>query len=224
MRRLDDFINIHKGQRAFIACNGPHLNDIPVEMLNGEIVFGLNRGYRKKGLPITYLVVMVKSIIKQWGDEIIKVNCDTLFTNHLDAPHACRTPFGGVGKIFQTDLTKNLFRGNTVTFVAMQLAYGMGFDEVICIGLDHHFVYDNTVRDKSHRRMLINKGDDLNHFDPDYFGDGAKWLPAELNKSEEQYKMARRAFENDGRRLLNASTFTKLPESAIPRVRFNDII
>ena len=221
MKSLDDFIGIHEGKRAFIACNGPSLNDIPMEKLRGEIVFGLNRGYMKDGLPITYLVIMVSMIIRQWREEIIKVPCDTLFTNHLNVPHACKINFGG--RAFCTNFEKTVHRGHTVTYLAMQLAFRMGFKKVYCIGLDHSFKYDNTIKDKSHHRAVITKGHDLNHFDPDYFGDGAKWLPYSPKAVEGNFKLATEAFYRNGRELWNASTKTALSGKIIPRIDFNSI-
>ena len=221
MKSLEDFSGIHKGKRAFIACNGPSLNDIPMEKLQGEIVFSLNRGYTKMGLPITYLVVMVPLVVKQWGYEILAVPCDTLFTNLLEAPHTCKTPFAG--KRFCIDLSKTLHRGHTVTYPTMQIAYGMGFEKVYCIGLDHSFKYDNTVRDESHHRAVITKGEDLNHFDPNYFGDGAVWLPYSPKMVEANYRLATKAFYKDGRELWNASTETLLSDKIIPRIDFDSI-
>lgn len=221
MKTLGDFKDIHTGKRAFIACNGPGLNDIPVEKLEGEIVFSLNRGYLKVGLPITYIVVMVQRVVNQWGSQILHIPCDTLFTNLLKAPHTCRTPFGN--DRFCTDLEGSLQRGNTVTYPTMQIAYGMGFEKVYCIGLDHSFKYDNTVRDKSHHRAVITKGDDPNHFDPNYFGDGASWLPYSPEIVERNFKAAKKAFYKNGRELWNASTSTKLSDKIIPRIDFDEI-
>lgn len=221
MKSLEDFSGIHGGKRAFIACNGPSLNDISMEKLQGEIVFSLNRGYMKLELPITYLVVMVPLVVKQWGHEILAVPCDTLFTNLLEASHTCKTPFAG--NRFCIDFSKTFHRGHTVTYPAMQIAYGMGFEKVYCIGLDHSFKYDNTVRDTSHHRAVITAGQDINHFDPDYFGDGATWLPYSPDMVEANYKLATKAFYNDGRELWNASTKTKLPDKIIPRIDFDSI-
>jgi len=218
---MADFKDIHKGERVFIACNGPSLNDIPMEKLQGEIVIGLNRGYLKEGLPIKYLVVMVNRIALQWGDEILKVPCDVLFTKLLDGPNVCKPNFGSSS--FQTDLSKPLKSGHTVTVPALQIAYGMGFSKVYMIGLDHSFSYKNTVKDKTHRRAVISTGSDPNHFDPNYFGKGANWLPYSPKMVEANYKLARNAYREAGRELWNASTRTKLPEDIFPRIDFNSI-
>lgn len=219
--RLVDFQNKHRGERCFIACNGPSLNDIPMKKLQGEIIFGLNRGYLKKDMPIKYHVVMVNEVTTQWGDELLAVDCDVLFTNRLEGEHVCHTPFGG--NQFATDLSKPLHRGHTVTYPTIQIAFGMGFEEVYLIGCDHNFKYDNTYRDKTHHRRVINKGDDLNHFDPSYFGEGSLWLPYSPKMVEKNYSLATKAFEQSGRKLYNASTFTILPEKVIPRINFNDL-
>lgn len=219
---LYDFINKHKGERCFIACNGPSLNDIPMDKLKGEIIFGLNRGYLKEDMEITYLVTMVKRVVKQYGDEIAKARCKVLFTNLINVPHACPTPFGS--DAFQTDLFKPLHRGHTVTYPTMQIAYGMGFSEVYLIGCDHSFSYERTVEDRDHHRAVISTGDDLNHFHPDYFGEGANWLPYSPKMVEKNYSMARRAYEQDGRTLMNVSTLTKLSDRVIMRGSLDDIL
>lgn len=222
MNYLEKFKNIHRGERAFIACNGPSLNDIDVSKLKGEIVFGLNRGYLKEGLPIKYLVVIAKPVVEQWKDELLSVNCDALFANNIAGNHVYKMKWSGGYEFFQTDITKPMWQGHTVTYVAMQIAYYMGITELYCIGMDHSFVYDNTKKNEN-GPGLTNVGDDLNHFDPNYFGDGTYWLAQNPKSVERAYELARKAFEDSGRSLYNASTFTILPEEALPRKDFNDI-
>lgn len=219
---LRKFKNIHKGGRAFIACNGPSLNDIDVSKLNGETVFGLNRGYLKKELPIKYLVVIAKPVIEQWPEEILKVPCDALFCNKLSGNHVYHMSWKGDEPFFQKDLTKPMWQGHTVTYVAMQLAYYMGITELYCIGMDHKFSYENTKKNPD-GHGLVNVGNDLNHFDPNYFGDGSVWLKQDKQHVETAYNLARRSFEVDGRKIYNASTFTILSEEILPRIDFNDI-
>lgn len=219
---LYDFKDRHKGKRCFIACNGPSLNDIPMEKLQGEIVFGLNRGYLKKGLPIKYHVLMVSHVAKQWEEDFRKLKCDVLFTNLIEMPFVCNTPFGS--REFQTDMYYPLHRGHTVTYPTMQIAYGMGFSEVYLIGCDHSFSYKNTIRDETHHRAVITEGKDSNHFHPNYFGDGSVWLPYEPKMVEKNYRSARKAFDISGRALMNLSTYTELSDDIIRRGNFEDII
>lgn len=223
MKNLEDFKDIHKGERCFIACNGPSLNDIDVSKLQNEIVFGLNRGYLKKDLPIKYMVVTATPIMRQFGDEILSVKCDAIFCDRLSGDNVCNVRFGGVGRIFQTDITKNLFRGRTVTFAALQLSYMMGFAEVYIIGMDHNFTYTNTKKYGDYKNLVISTDKDLNHFDPTYFSKGTYWGKYAPTNVEFNYKLAVDAFRKDDRKVYNASTFTKLSEDIMPRINFNDL-
>jgi hypothetical protein len=67
-------------------------------------------------------------------------------------------------------------------------------------------------------------GPDASHFDPNYFSKGFKWQLPDLENSEVSYKRARKAFEDAGRRIVDAtvggalSIFPKLPlEEALSR-------
>jgi hypothetical protein len=74
------------------------------------------------------------------------------------------------------------------------------------------------------KRRLVNVGKDLNHFDPDYFGDGKVWIPYDVKPVERAFTLARNAYWNSGREIYNASTKTKLSEKILPRINFEDVI
>jgi hypothetical protein len=114
------------------------------------------------------------------------------------------------------DACRPVWPGATVTFVAMQLAYHMGFDEVILLGVDHSF----TTQGKPHTEV-ISQGDDPNHFAPNYFGKGFKWQLPDLETSEIAYKMARQAFEADGRKIMDATIGGKL--TIFPKVDYDTL-
>lgn len=181
-----------------IACNGPSLNDIDMRLLGGETVIALNRGYLKRDMPISYLVVVNKNVEQQWGNEIIRVGSNNIFSNSIQGTNLLRwTPDI---PSFQPDITKPMWQGHTVTYVALQIAYYMGFNRVALIGCDHSFPYMS--------KTLV--GPDINHFDPNYFPGGSKWDLPNLKMSEVAYKLARGAYSRDGRKIYNCSTFTKL--------------
>ncbi|HWR66605.1 MAG TPA: hypothetical protein VN364_10835, partial [Bellilinea sp.] len=96
---------------------------------------------------------------------------------------------------------KSLSGGGTVTYVALQLAYYMGFRQVILVGLDHSFG-DKGIPNKTEVRSQV---EDANHFAPNYFPKGVKWQLPDLLRSELAYTLARKAFEQDGRRILDAT-------------------
>jgi hypothetical protein len=115
---------------------------------------------------------------------------------------------------FAIDASGRVFEGFTVTYVALQLAYHMGFSEVILIGVDHNFVTKGPAN-----QAVVSQGDDPNHFAPNYFGAGFKWQLPDLDGSERAYKMARAVYEADGRRVVDATIGGKL--TIFPKVDYN---
>jgi hypothetical protein len=76
---------------------------------------------------------------------------------------------------FSPDITGRVFEGYTVTYVALQLAFYMGFEQAILVGVDHNFVTQGTAN-----MAVVSQGDDPNHFAPNYFGKGFKWQLPDL--------------------------------------------
>ena len=118
--------------------------------------------------------------------------------------------------VFSKDVTKRVFEGSTVTYVAMQLAYFMGFDEVILVGVDHSFKTQGPPN-----LTVVSGGDDEDHFASDYFGQGFRWQLPDLEASEIAYKMAKEAFIKDGRQIIDATIDGKL--TVFPKVDYYQI-
>jgi hypothetical protein len=118
---------------------------------------------------------------------------------------------------FTPDLTKPLSSGGTVTFVALQIAYYMGFSEVILIGVDHNFADTGTPNKTETRRSSV----DENHFHPNYFPKGSRWQLPDLRRSEAAYEIAREAFEKDNRQILDATVNGKCP--TFRKISFRDL-
>ena len=104
---------------------------------------------------------------------------------------------------FSTDATKELFCGQSVTYINLQLAYFMGFSEVHLIGMDFSYIIPD-----SHKRtgdVLLSDSDDENHFHKDYFGKGKTWKDPKLDRVGMNYRMAKLVFESTGRKVYNAT-------------------
>jgi hypothetical protein len=114
---------------------------------------------------------------------------------------------------FSGEATRRLFEGFTVTNVALQLAYFMGFHEAILIGVDHHYVTQGAAN-----QAVISQGDDPNHFAANYFGKGFKWQNPDLAGSERGFQRARTAYEAAGRRVVDATIGGKL--TIFPKVDY----
>ena len=113
---------------------------------------------------------------------------------------------------FCHDVSEGVHEGWTVTYAGLQLAYHLGFKEVVLIGLDHRYEYQG---DPNQAQRL--DGPDPNHFCPSYFGGGQAWDNPDLARSEESYRIARAEYEKDGRRIYDATpdggctAFEKVP-------------
>src|SRR5512136_2692341 len=96
-----------------------------------EISFSLNRGYLlydRIGAPATFHVVVNPLVAQQWTDELERLPNTKLI--YWGRPTRSMTPR------FALELTGDIWSGATVTYAALQLAYAMGFDTVILIGVD----------------------------------------------------------------------------------------
>jgi hypothetical protein len=119
----------------------------------------------------------------------------------------------GLRSWFFTDLTDGCWEGNTVTMVAIQLAYYMGFDDVYLLGVDHSYKFEGTPHAEQ-----TSTGDDPNHFAPNYFGKGFRWHLPDLEGSELAYRVAKHMFQTTGRRIHDATIDGKL--EVFPKVDY----
>lgn len=226
IRLLQDYHNRHLGERCFIIGNGPSLKQTDLSKLKGEITFGMNRIYLafdQMGFTPTYYVSVNDLVIEQCLQDILALpmpkflswRSRRFFTNPPDE----RTIFlhtTYTGPKFATDVRGRLWEGATVTYVALQLAYYMGFEQVILIGVDHNF----STQGKPNT-TVVSQGEDRDHFHANYFGKGFRWQLPDLETSERAYQMAREAFERAGRDVLDATIGGKL--QVFPKVDYNQL-
>ena len=230
-RRLEAYRNSHQGERCFIIGNGPSLRQTDLSRLKGEFTFGLNRIYLmfpELGFTTSCLVVVNELVIGQSGAEMLALPIPKFLTwrarRHTPAGRSFRqdqslmyldTDFTGQEN-FSGEATRRLFEGNTVTYAAMQLAFFMGFQEAILVGVDHNYVTQGKPN-----QAVISSGDDPNHFAPNYFGKGYKWQLPDLEGNERAYRLARKAYAEAGRRLVDATVGGKL--AVFTKVDYNSL-
>jgi hypothetical protein len=224
IRKIKALKNIHQGERCFIIGNGPSLQKMDLTVLKNEFTFGMNRFYLmfpELGFKTSYLVSINDLVIEQCKDDFQQLDVPFFVTwrarkwlEPAENVHFVHTTY--VGKKFSKDVSGRVWEGATVTNVALQLAYHMGFSEVILIGVDHNF----TTKGKPNT-TVVSDGDDPNHFNPGYFGKGFRWQLPDLDTSEIGYEMARQAYEADGRKVLDATVDGKL--QIFPKVDFSGL-
>src|SRR6476660_2634480 len=148
MRRLRRFQHLHAGKRCFIVGNGPSLRQTDLSLLRNEITFGSNRIYLHGDFRPTYYVCSNDLVVQQCAADIEKVSMPKFIGwHHRDSIRFTDDMVFlwtrcGLRSWFFTDLTEGCWEGSTVTMVAIQLAYYMGFSEVILIGVDHSYQFN----------------------------------------------------------------------------------
>jgi len=226
--KLQQYKNIHVGKRCFIIGNGPSIKSMDLDLLADEYTFGLNRIYllfdQMRFRP-SYFVSVNDLVLEQFADEIVGLPMPKFINWNLRKHYPTEDStinyikMGlGIQDKFHHDITKPISSGGTVTYVAMQIAYWMGFEEVVLIGVDHNFVDKGTPNKTEVRTSEV----DQNHFHPNYFPKGSKWQLPDLQRSEIAYQLAKEAFEADGRRIIDATVGGKL--QIFSKVNFYDLI
>ena len=219
--RLAALKDIHAGKRAFIIGNGPSLKQTDLSKLKCELTFGMNRIYlmfAELGFSTTYLSVVNDLVIEQTAADLAALKMPKFLTwrsrRFFEPAQFEGAKYGNLPTFlyttydsprFSRDVRGRVWEGATVTYVTMQLAFHMGIQEVILIGVDHN--YTTTGKPNT---TITSQGDDPNHFSGQYFGKGFRWQLPDLETSEIAYRMARQSYESAGRRIVDATVGGKL--------------
>jgi hypothetical protein len=224
VQRLPHLKDIHKGERCFILGNGPSLRQTNLQCLKNEYTFGLNRifmAFPEMGYSTSYYVSINDLMVEQSVDEIQKLTMPRFVSwrarkwmKPQDNLYFLHTTY--TGSRFAQDLRGRVWEGATVTNVALQIAYYLGFKQVILIGVDHTF----ATKGKPNTTVVQN-GDDPNHFNASYFTKGFRWQLPDFETSEIGYHLARQAFEADGRQVVDATVGGML--RVFPRVEYDSL-
>lgn len=210
--KIRKYHNKHKNDRCFIIANGPSLKETNVKSLKNEITFSMNRAYLlfdDWGFTPTYHVCINELVLEQFSTDLEKlattkfynwnrhknfntISNDLIFLN-LDL---------NLKDYFSIDASEKLCSGGTVTYACLQLAYYMGFKEVIIIGMDHSFKEKGRANKLETRIQEV----DESHCHPDYFPKGIKWQLPDLLRSEIAYQLARKTFERESKSIIDATT------------------
>lgn len=234
IKTLKGFKDTHLGERCFIIGNGPSLKQTDLTYLRDECTFGMNRIYLlfpELGFTTTYYLSVNNLVIEQCVEEILSLRIPrflswrsrdfikTALADGRDLPvdpplsflHTTYT-----GPKFAHEASERLWEGATVTYVAMQLAFHMGFKQVILIGVDHNF----STKGKPNT-TVVSQGDDPDHFDGNYFGKGFRWQLPDLETSEKAYMRAKENYLAANREILDATIGGKL--TVFPKVEYSSL-
>ena len=224
IKRLRAFKDKYAGERCFIIGNGPSLKNTDMSLLKEEFTFGMNRiflMFPELGFKTSFLVSVNDLVIEQSVEDFQNVEIPLFVSwrarkwlHPQDNLHYLYATY--TGKKFARDASRRLWEGATVTFTCLQLAYYMGFSKAILIGVDHSFATQGKPN-----TTIVSQGDDPNHFHPKYFGKGFKWQLPDLDTSEVGYMLARDAYQNAGRQVIDATVGGKL--HIFPKVEYETL-
>ena len=183
---FEKFKDIHKGKRGFIIANGPSLADTNLDLIKDEISIAMNRVSliydRCEWRPTYYLFSSTNVNNPEWGDawttsvrQSIKTKGVTSFIsskfrkridpkNKYDNVHWINSvsenkpsPTGEIKEsCFSTNIVDRIDKSGTSINLALQLAYHMGFSELVLVGADLGWTKDTGSKS------------DPNHFDNSY--------------------------------------------------------
>ena len=222
-KRLLQYKDLHKEQDCFIIGNGPSIKNMDLSVLKNYHTFALNKAnllFDMFDIEFSYHVCVDDIVLEQIYNDIIenKFKCTSFIAEGLidkkieDKSYIQRLFIGGTWT-FHKDITKQIHTGNTVTYVAMQIAYYMGFQRIFIIGVDHSW----KGQGKAHEVNVLNS-EDINHFHPDYFK-GKKWHAPDIEGNEISYSLAKYFFEKENRKIYDATVNGKL--DIFPKISFD---
>jgi len=233
------FKDKHKGERVVIIGNGPSLNQLDLGLLAEVPTIAVNAIFLasdRMGFDPTYYVVEDTAVMRDNLDQIKEYKAGhkffpSIYRDQIGNPpntsyfrmntgfYEGRSPAFCVPR-FSIDASQRLYSGQSVTIINLQLAYYMGFSDVILIGMDFSYsIPESSIVDGN---RILSQGDDPNHFHPDYFGKGKVWKDPKLDRVLANYQLAKLMFESDGRQIVNATPGGKL--ELFERVDFRHVI
>ena len=189
---------------CLIIGNGPSLADVPNEFLSKYPTFGSNRVYLK--FTPDYYAFCDKLWIGHYIDDIVALKCKEKFIRHEFAhliPGAHPLYNNAQRREFSYQPYKWVHDGATVTFVHLQWAFYLGFERVGLIGVDHYYGYEG-------KPATLQTGREGAHFTPDYYDEHITYWRPNLQRTELSYRIARKAYEDAGREVINITAGTHL--------------
>jgi hypothetical protein len=235
--QLSSLKDKHSNKPAVIICNGPSLNQTPLDFMSSMISIGCNGIYKnfdRWGFHTDYLMFEDIDQFELRAPDMPKVKgpmkltaiynayClrdarDFLFFNAPRRGGDWRYYFhSSLFPQFSRDFSSIVHLGSTITYIMLQFAYHLGCNPVYIVGLDHDYA---GLSSDSHRVLKItgeNYADIQRcHNVPDYYRVGDVMPLPRYDLMELAYSQALKEYELAGRTLLNASAQTKL--TVLPR-------
>jgi hypothetical protein len=247
---LDDFVDRHRGEPAWVVGNGPSLKSLNLDPLRDAVTLGSNRvymGFKDWGFEFKYWGIVdtlqFEKYLPEWeanlSDDIVKfypIEYLPLFQVKNGVPVNFYPPGHPENKTnyndpLLADLLKQrmafskdpdvTFLGYTVTYPLLQIAALMGCDPIYVIGMDHNYVISKDEK----KQGVWSDDASSNHFHKNYgkSGGGAHQfhLP-QMEGIESACDFAQSWAQKNERRIINCTPGTKL--NSFPKQDYNDVV
>lgn len=243
LESLKSLHNRFAGESIFLIGNAPSLNKIDLSKLKDHYSFGANRIYLKfdstDWRPDFYTALDWRVTPDNFEDVnrledmtfffpnrfkgLLREGSDVFWYESLSA---------GMynSQQFEADATEGVRGGGTVMTAAMQLAYYLGFRRMFLLGVDVSYAIPDSVKQSGGHRFKTGvqlnlestADDDANHFDPRYFGKGARWHDPNVDAMKRGFQSAYRWLYAAGAELYNSTPGGNL--DCMPRLPFEDAL
>lgn len=226
--RLDELKDIHRGDRCFIMGCGPSLNKQDLKPLENEIVIGLNATYlvkdmydidfkyyvlneygaafkprHKKILGLETILFMADPSAKEYKKNEKKYrkykNAEVILLKTGEL--ICDNNFTWMNRDLKNGICRCV---HTPAAMGLPVAYHLGFDNVYLIGIDMEY--------RTHP----------NYFYGDREPSRKMFIEGYYERSSKEFRGIANAFEDDGRKVYNATAGGKL--DLLDRVNLEDIL
>ena len=239
-KQLRDMRDKFKGQRCFIIGNGPSLKNMDLSPLKDEFTIGCNGVYKnfsKWGFHTNYILFEDIEQTEIRGNDIHKIkgpkkmaslynayafkaDDKTLFFNSRLADGFY---WKNLFPMFSKDFGDLVYLGSTITYIGIQFAYHLGFDEVYIIGVDHDYgklpeLFPPGKINITEENIHLVKGIHLND---NYYKVGDVIGVPHVEYQDKAYAHARKIFDESNRKIFNAGLGGKL--EAFTRVEFTTL-
>jgi hypothetical protein len=219
-RLLGEWHGRHAGGTAVILCNGPSLLKTDLKALDGVFTFGLNKInllFDRSAFRPSCIVAVNPHVLEQnaafYRDTQIPLFLQKRCASTIGLRDNVAYLHSVAKPMFARDCRGGVYEGYTVTYVAMQLAFHMGFRRVALVGCDHRFATQGAPN-----QAVTSGARDESHFDPRYFAGGVQWQLPDLIATEISFVMAKEVFQQAGGELVNATVggdLTVLPHKTL---------
>lgn len=245
---LEPYRGKYKGQRCFIIGNGPSLRAEDLEKIKGEFCIGCNHIYKMfektSWRPRIYTGVD-ENLFRDTFNEVSGLDIELKLCAMLETDKMY--PIEGLLPLkltspgdwiiyqrmpkFSDDITKIVYHATTITYINMQIAAFMGFNEVFLLGVDHQFpqqwrispdvlknpekYINSTVIPGGYYKV---RGVTQTEFYPSNYSGSAYCI----EEVERAYKKARMYFEEHGGRIINVTRGGRL--EVFERVNFDKLM